>query len=69
MNRRALTVAMLSVLLSGCGVFQQKEMSIEIIDGCMTRIIDIDSTHAGKIMESWSVGEDCKVNAKAEDDK
>jgi len=65
---RILTVAMLSVLLSGCGISRTSMNTIRITDGCTIEVIGISKEQMDEMISSWNVSPECTVVVRTERD-
>jgi len=58
---RTLTVAMLSVLLSGCGISRTGLKAIKITDGCTIEIFGLSKERMDAMLTGWDISPDCTV--------
>ena len=66
MMLRATALALLvSVSLCGCTSSRETAASIEVIDGCMVKIVGISSERAGEITKSCDFDTNCELEVKS----
>jgi len=56
---------LLSVAVGGCASSQDSMATIEVIDGCMVKILGISSQRAGEITKDWDFNTNCELEVKS----